>query len=884
MLRYDHGHFSRLTMQSGLPADTIVRIDGDETGAVWVYTSRGLVRVQGTHVDHVDPLQQAGPGSMPVDFRAAATSDAVHFGLWRRSPAGVDRFAYGHWRPFPLPAGHTANFGQDLRNIYEDTLHRVWFTLLSQRGRSLCVDRDLLRSYDGVPPDAFVSYEDREGYLWLTDHQGHTARWKNGATISLAPVTTPAFLHVVERQDGSFWVGSAYSPLTLLRPRTISTLPTPGAPEVGAILFRSRAGEVWAGGVGIERLTRNGLRSVLQGAPPRHFAYAWALGEDAAGKVLYSDRTAVHLLVRRGSSFLQRPAYPGVRDPVLHVLLDHLGRQWLATDRGLLLLSRTDPHDAGRLITTALVTCLLETTPGHIWAGTRTGPLEIQDDVVQSARTPWSFGAVVSMAADKDGSLWMGTTNGLVLLREHSFHLFSRKDGLPTDIIGTVQAADPQALWLKTDASLLRVERRSLEQRLRDPSSELSIRSFGAADGLPSNLLLPFGNQGTLALPGGVLWFSTTGGIAALDPVLMPHSAALSHTVIEEHVIDRSGLLTGSPVVLHPGESSVEIHYTALGSDVPAELKFRYRLRGLESEWIDAGQRRIAYYTHLPPGDYSFQVQAADGDGDRWDQPGAAIEVSVLAPWYRTLWFRLLAISTVVVLLLLILRRRQRREFAARLLRQAYTRRLLASQETERKRIARDLHDSLGQHLALISNLAQPSRKSEVSSRAQERLTQIQEEAGIALREVQHISYNLRPYQLDRLGLTKAVLSLVGSLEEATALRIVCEIANIDDVFPQDLEINFYRIVQESLSNIARHSGAGSASVHVTCSEHDVHLVIQDDGIGFSSAASAGVNSLGLVGIAERAELLGGTAVIESSAGHGTTITVRMERKITVSP
>ena len=883
VFRYDHGQFSWITTQSGLPANEILRIDGDETGAVWIYSSGGLVRVRGERLDRVDPSQQEATHRMPLQFKAPATRDAIYFGLWRGSSEGVERFAYGHWRPFPLPPGRAANFGRDLRNIYEDSLHRVWFALSSERGRYFCQDHGSLRTFYRVPPDSFVSYQDRSGFLWLTDHQGHSARWRDGVTVSLAPVTTPAFLHVVERQDRSFWVASRYSPLTLLRPRVITTLPTPGAPEEGAILFRSRTGKVWAGGVGVERQVQNQLLPVLRVSPLRHFIYTRALGEDATGDLLYSTANTVQLRRVRGHTVLPGPAYPGIRDSVQDLMLDHMGQQWMATDRGLLLLPAAEPLGAGRLVTTAQVSCLLESTPGHIWAGSQTGPIEIQDGVVQSAIKPWTFGWVHSMAADKDGSLWIGTSDGLVLLRDHRLHAFSRADGLPTSFIGTVQAGDPKALWLKTDAGLLRVERTSLEARLRDPSSELSLRSFGTEDGVPSNLLSPFGNHGTLSLPGGVLWFSTTGGIASLDPASMPHAAALPHTLVEEHVIDRSGLQTQAPVVMQPRASSLEIHYTALGSDNPAELKFRYRLRGIDANWVDARQRRVAYYTHLPPGSYTFQVQAANGDGDLWDQPGAAVAVRVLAPWFRTILFRSVAVGMVFATLLLMLWRRHRRELAARQLRRVFTRRLLASQEAERKRIAHDLHDSLGQHLALISNLAEPRRKSEVSPWAKERFLQIQEEAGTALREVQHISYNLRPYQLDRLGLTNAVLSLVRGLEEATAVRVDCDVANIDNVFPKDLEINFYRIVQESLSNIARHSGAGSARVQVTCSELHVRLLIQDNGVGLSGAGSANVSSLGLVGIAERAELLGGTAVIESDAGQGTTIVVQVDREVTAT-
>ena len=120
----------------------------------------------------------------------------------------------------------------------------------------------------------------------------------------------------------------------------------------------------------MERLTRNGLERVIRGAPSRHFSYTLALGDTPAGTLLYRDRNSVHLLGVRGNSF-SGPLYPGVRNPVLHMLLDHLGQQWLATYKGLLLLTGKDPLATGRLITSALVSCLLETTPGKSGPGRR---------------------------------------------------------------------------------------------------------------------------------------------------------------------------------------------------------------------------------------------------------------------------------------------------------------------------------------------------------------------------------------------------------------------------------------------------------------------------------------------------------------------------------
>ena len=202
-----------------------------------------------------------------------------------------------------------------------------------------------------------------------------------------------------------------------------------------------------------------------------------------------------------------------------------------------------------------------------------------------------------------------------------------------------------------------------------------------------------------------------------------------------------------------------------------------------------------------------------------------------------------------------------------------FTHRLITTQEGERKRIAHELHDSIGQHLVLIRTLAMlPSASSTSASGGH--LEAIAEQAAVAIKEVETISYDLRPYQLDRLGLTKAVLSLIHSFEKSSTVRIDCTVDNIDDFFPKETEINFYRIVQEALGNVLRHAEATSASFTVTRTGASLRLILQDNGRGFAAAAEGKGSGLGLIGIQERAEALHGHATISSIPGQGTTVTV----------
>jgi signal transduction histidine kinase len=210
---------------------------------------------------------------------------------------------------------------------------------------------------------------------------------------------------------------------------------------------------------------------------------------------------------------------------------------------------------------------------------------------------------------------------------------------------------------------------------------------------------------------------------------------------------------------------------------------------------------------------------------------------------------------------------------------QAFSRQLIASQEAERKRIAAEMHDSLGQRLIVIKNLAYLLLRARKGAAADDSdaqtITEISDEASSAIAETREISYNLRPFQLDRLGLTKAIEAMVRTTGNASGINFSSELDNIDDVFAEDLRINFYRIVQESLGNILKHAQATEVNVRVKRRVEHVILTIEDNGRGFTPDERSPLFSrsgFGLTGMGERARLLGGELKVRSMPGKGTTV------------
>jgi PAS domain S-box-containing protein len=204
-----------------------------------------------------------------------------------------------------------------------------------------------------------------------------------------------------------------------------------------------------------------------------------------------------------------------------------------------------------------------------------------------------------------------------------------------------------------------------------------------------------------------------------------------------------------------------------------------------------------------------------------------------------------------------------------------YTLQLIAAQEAERKRIAAELHDGVGQNLLLIRNLAQQVLQTALPPAAREQLSAIDHLAGLCIADVRQISRDLRPYQLDHLGLKRALEAMLEHVAQASDVEFTSRLEPVDDLFRADAALNLYRIVQEGVNNILKHSRASRAQIAVERDLHEVAVRLEDDGVGFAPD-KPGRSGLGLRNIAERVRMLGGVLMVRSAPGQGTRIEVQI--------
>ena len=232
--------------------------------------------------------------------------------------------------------------------------------------------------------------------------------------------------------------------------------------------------------------------------------------------------------------------------------------------------------------------------------------------------------------------------------------------------------------------------------------------------------------------------------------------------------------------------------------------------------------------------------------------------------------------ALLIVALLLQRSRRAKAEESRQLSQQALqkmTGQLISLRDEEQRRIAAELHDGLGQSLVIINNRALIGlRDAADPSRATEQFEEISSAASSAIDEVREIAYNLRPHELGKLGLVNAIESMVSKVASSSPVRFSAELDELDGLLSVEVETSIYRIIQEALNNVVRHAEATEARVALKRSGNDLFITVADNGKGIAKPSNGQRSGFGLVGISERARMLGGSCLIDSAPGRGTTL------------
>jgi signal transduction histidine kinase len=355
--------------------------------------------------------------------------------------------------------------------------------------------------------------------------------------------------------------------------------------------------------------------------------------------------------------------------------------------------------------------------------------------------------------------------------------------------------------------------------------------------------------------------------LAVVDPSHLPENRLPPPVQIEQITAGQTTYPIHSHPELPPLTRELQIDYTALSLAAPEKVRFRYRLEGFDREWMDAGGRRQASYTNLPPKHYHFRVIASNNDGV-WNETGASVEFSIKPAYYQTTWFRLASIAGFALLLWSLHGLRLRRMAAQ--LNVRFEERL-----AERTRIAGEIHDTLLQNISGFA-LQLDGLSKTVSAPVRDRLHDLREQAEQCLREAREFVWDLRSPPLQQKDLSAA---LRGAGEEIIADRPVqfhMTVRGDRRPAPAKLQEQLLRIVQEATRNAVRHGQATQINMDVAYLDADlIRVQMRDDGQGFDlEEASAKLGHWGLTIMRERARQIGAELKISTAPGHGTEIEI----------
>ncbi|MDQ3020303.1 MAG: histidine kinase [Bacteroidota bacterium] len=470
---------------------------------------------------------------------------------------------------------------------------------------------------------------------------------------------------------------------------------------------------------------------------------------------------------------------------------------------------------------------------------------------------------------DNNGFLWLGTNEGL--------NKFNPDDKSFTPcIVGGEPGYQPNGIlkdkkgnfWMQSVMNIT----------MFNPNDQTSI-NYKIEDGVP--YIMWYINS-YFKSKDGEMYFGGSPGFIGFYPDSIYKNENIPNVVLTDFKIFNkevkldTSITEIKEITISHKENFFSFDYAALDYTNPVKNQYAYMLEGIDNDWNDVGNVMTANYTNVEPGEYIFRVKGSNNDGV-WNEEGASVKLSITPPWYMTFWFKGFVALSLVGGIGFIFMQRVKKIKKEKKQQEEFTKKLIESQETDRKRIAAELHDSLGQDLVIIKNKALISIKKDDDSKLKEQMKEISELTSSAINEVREISYNLRPYELDRLGLLKTLQSLVDRADKSTNINFHCDIDNIDKVFAPEVEINIYRIIQECLTNIIKHSEATEVIVRLKKLEKKISIFISDNGKGFDvekNFSDSERKGFGLRGIPERVKLFGGDFKIESEPGTGTRIKI----------
>jgi signal transduction histidine kinase/ligand-binding sensor domain-containing protein len=891
-----------------LPKAPVTAVSVARDGSIWVglAASVGLIQLRDRKVVPV------AKGTLQLEFVDAIEQDQNAV-LWAVSRGGLYHRAAEGWRRVRIAPSEPEEFSQvvNLRaskdgGVFVLTTHGVFrqtedgiFTRITGSSRITAPQLDAW-TWD-------LAEGTEDGSLWTTDMAVGFKRRAAGSDSWSQPQNRVMGYRLVRDRRGAVWVGTIGEGLWRVVPGLRDeewaieriTLNTGLTSNSVRSMIEDRDGNIWVGTTaGLHRLSSRKL------TPIGDIGLAISVEAMPGGEMLVGTSSGFVTFRRGAQSQLQRQSMgPGVWAIRTH--LDRRGMLWVgSTDGGFTVVD-------GRLVPvpelrSRSVRFIASDALGRVWFGDGGRVFRTEAGRVVPFDIPptWGISSVMNMFDDHAGRLWLVAPNGLGLLDvdgrfrkfglEHGlraglvvntifedrhrtlwlgtdgglgkldgerFVFVGLSNGLPSDRVGAVVDDDDGHLWLNIDTGLVRLSRAEFDKGVADRGYRPRYRLYDASDGLSGAAIV---NVRAARERNGMLWFVRGGGLTVVDPRMLdaPFHPSKRPVRIDGALADDLQLQGPADALVPAGTRTLQIAYSALELTSPQRLRFRYRLDGFDIGWNDAGTRRQAFYTNLPPRRYRFRVEAQiDGESQ---VDSATWGFTIQPMFYQTAWFY--GASAAVLLLAL---------WGAWRVRLRVVEHEFAMVLGERTRLSREIHDTLLQSLVGLTLQINKVARNVVASPADaaQQLIRMRKQVEAHIRDARTSIWDLRSPMLETRDLPTALQELGERAASENAIAFSSSVVGQQRRVSPKVENHLLRIGQEAITNAVRHARAARIELELRFEDRLLSMRVKDDGHGFvMDQIERRDGHYGLRSMRERALEIGAEFKVSTAQGAGTEI------------
>lgn len=637
---YKNGIVTVFTERDGLCNNIVRSITQDSSGRVWLATTSGVdALLDGKVIHHFD-----NHNGLPVSNIWCLFVDRKN-ALWIGTyGGGVTRYAEEKFTTYSTAEGMRSNM---IMSINESRDGTIW---VGTDGAGVCSISDgKVRFYDGHPvlthAVIWTIFKDQNADLWFGTHGGGLLRWNERefeeyteGKGSLEFITTMA-----QDFEGNYWIGTQGRGLhRLKRGKFTAFTKENGLPGNNIrTLLSDRSGAVWVGtvGSGVAKIM-NGSVTVFNTSNGLSNNFVWSIMEDSKNNVWIGTGGAGLNKITDGKITRYSMKEGLSNNFILTTLEDSQGDIWIGTNGGgvNILSGGTIRHISTKEgLSNDFVVSFFEHADGSMWIATSGGGMNILKEgkiTILTKDQGLHTNYTGKIFLDRDGVLWLFGGGGITRFEQGRIVSFHTSTDLFSYGIYGVAEDSLRNFWFSTSKGIYAVQRSDVLELMEQKILRIPRSKYDRNDGMPSSEF-GVGSPSVSTALDGTLWFPSTYGIVIIDPYNIPHNRIPPPVYIEQVIVDKQKTSEIDRQQLSSLNRSYEFHFTAVSYYAPDNIQFRFILEGFNNEWIDAGDRRTAYYTNIPHGNYTFRVTARNSDGV-WNEAGASVSITILPQFYET--------------------------------------------------------------------------------------------------------------------------------------------------------------------------------------------------------------------------------------------------------